>query len=132
MAMADWIDKYPHVKALLQRNGEPLRYTPDGASSPPVGREREVPNMAEHAEFLTRWRQGSRRPSRDMPEDVEEAEAYQGPSPLIERFFPPVDLSPMLPLTAAMVADAWGSVARLRLPRSRALCDRASTLSGVP
>jgi hypothetical protein len=51
MAMADWIDKYPQVKALLHGKDDRLIYTPDGEdvpapawpwnAAPPEGRDQD-------------------------------------------------------------------------------------------
>jgi hypothetical protein len=48
MAMTDWIDKYPQVKALLQRKGERLTYAPDGEDVSVPERSGELFRGPEH------------------------------------------------------------------------------------
>jgi hypothetical protein len=124
MPNANWIDQYPHVKALLQREGEPLDYAPDAAGLDGPDEARETRSALAYEAELARiaadiraheqagcwgppgWPLESPRETRRATADEDET-PWVGPSPLRERYFPPMDLSPMLPLTWAMVVAAW-------------------------
>ena len=116
MPMADWIDKYPQVKALLQAESDALDYAPDlGMDGPwPIQRVFDAAPCPPWTPERHWWRSPAREAPSDSADAVEDTEAWLGPPPRVERFYPPRDLSPRLPLTWAMVHAVWP---RLRYDR---------------